>query len=115
MTLSAQDILNCQDSGIESVSVPEWGGDVHIRTMTGVERDNWEVYASSQFEKKGSVNIRAKLAVLTLCDTSGNRLFKDSDLDQLSGKNSKALDRVYSAALKLNKLTDDDIEDLEKN
>lgn len=113
--LTADAILNAEDTGIEKVSVPEWGGEVFIRTMTGAERDTWEMYATRQLDSKGNVNIRAKLAVLTICDKDGKRLFSDSHHDQLSKKNAKALDRVYSRALKLNKLTDEDIEALEKN
>ena len=115
MSLTAESILNCNDSGIKKISVPEWGGDVFIRTMSGTERDSWEMYAGHQLEKKGNVNIRAKLAVITLCDESGKRLFADQQLDKLSSKNGKALDRVYSESLKLNKLTDEEVEQLEKN
>lgn len=113
--LGADDILGCNDQGIEKVPVPEWSGEVFIRTLTGAERDSWELYASNQLDRKGNINIRAKLAVLSICDESGKRLFEDKHLDQLSKKNAKALDRVYSASLKLNKLTDEDIEALEKN
>ena len=113
--LSSDDILSCIDSTIEPIEIPEWGGSAFIRTMTGTERDTWEMYASKQMEKTNNVNIRAKLACLALCDESGKRLFGDGQIDALAKKSAKALNRVYEASLKLNKLSDDDIEQLEKN
>ena len=115
MSLSAKDILESSDQNIEPISLPEWGGDAFIRTMSGTERDSWEMYASKQMEKVNNVNIRAKLASITLCDKEGKRLFGDGQVDALSKKSAKALNRVYEAALKLNKLSDEDIEQLEKN
>lgn len=113
--LNANDILNSNDSTLEKISIPEWGGDAFIRTMSGGERDSWEMYAAKQLEKTNNVNLRARLASLTLCDEKGNRLFKDDQVQALSKKSAKALDRVYEAAIKLNKLSDEDIEALEKN
>jgi len=115
MFLSAQDILSCDDSMAQKINIPEWGGDVYIRTMSGSERDSWELHAEAQLDKTNSVNVRAKLASLTLCDEKGKRLFSDNQLAALGKKSGKALDRVYSASLKLNKVTDADIKELEKN
>jgi hypothetical protein len=114
MSLSQQ-ILDCDDSTIEPIDLPEWGVKAFIRTMTGTDRDSWELYASKQLEKVNGVNIRGKLACLSLCDENGKRLFGDGQAEALSKKSSKALNRVYEASLKLNKLSDEDIEALEKN
>jgi len=113
--LSAKDILNCSDETLEKITVPEWGGDVYIRTLTGSERDGWELYYQDQLSKTNNVNVRAKLAGLTLCDETGKRLFSDGQLAQLGAKSGKALDRVYSAAIALNKISEDEIKALEKN
>ena len=113
--LSTDDILNCNDSTIDPIDIPEWGGSAFIRTMTGTERDSWEMYASKQMEKVNGVNIRAKLACISLCDEAGKRMFGDGQIDALAKKSAKALNRVYEASLQLNKLSDDDIEQLEKN
>lgn len=113
--LSSQDILNCDDVSVEPISIPEWGGDAFIKVMTGTERDSWEMYASKQMEKTNGVNIRAKLVCLCLCDETGKRIFGDGQVDALSKKSARALNRVYEAATALNKLTDDDIAELEKN
>lgn len=113
--LSAEQILAANDTGIESVDVPEWGGSVCIRTMTGTERDSWELYYQSEVKKRDNANVRAKLCALTICDESGKRLFTDQQVADLAKKNAKALDRVFTAATRLNKITEDEIEELEKN
>ena len=42
MTLTKDQILEANDLQSESVTVPEWGGDVLVRTMTGADRDAFE-------------------------------------------------------------------------
>lgn len=40
--LTREAILSADDLPAETVDVPEWGGKVRIRTMTGSERDAFE-------------------------------------------------------------------------
>jgi hypothetical protein len=40
--LSRDDILNADDLTIETIAVPEWGGEVNVKTLTGAEKDKWE-------------------------------------------------------------------------
>ncbi len=120
MSLTKQQILSADDCKKERIDVPEWGGEVYIRVMTGAERDMFEagLYGSDNYNGSGKMNfknVRAKLATLTLCDESGNRLFTDADMVTLGTKSAAALDRVFSAAQKLNGFTDQDVEDLAKN
>jgi len=113
--ITKDQILKSDDLAKELVSVPEWGGDVYVRTLTGTERDLFE---SKIVGKNGGVNmenLRARLAVLTMVDESGKRLFEDSDIKELSRKSSKALSRVFNVAQELNKISDDDVEELAKN
>ena len=112
--LDAAGILAAQDIITDEITVPEWGGRVYIRTMTGSERDTWEVYAQGQMTAK-TVTIRARLAAICLCDVSGKRLFTDADTAKLAEKSGAALDRVYEAAVRLNGLSADEIEKIEKN
>ena len=115
MTLTAADILNCDDSSKEKINIPEWGGDVYIKVMSGSERDSWELYYGKEIEKTNSVNVRSKLAGLTLCDEQGKRLFSDGQIAALGKKSGSALERVYVESLRINKVTESDIEALEKN
>lgn len=113
--LTAAEILALNDADIQKINIPEWGGDFYIRTMTGTERDTWEVYASGQLEKDADINIRAMLAAITLCDEKGNRIFKANQAGELAKKSASALDRIYGKSSKLNKLSEQDLKDIEKN
>ena len=42
-------------------------------------------------------------------------MFTEKDVVKLGKKSSAALDRIFSAAQKLNRISDDDVEDLAKN
>ena len=42
MLLTKDAILQAQDSKLEKLEVPEWGGHVFIKSMSGTERDNFE-------------------------------------------------------------------------
>lgn len=117
--LSREAILEADDAVVEVVAVPEWGGHVRVKGMTGTERDSFE---SSLVQNKGKKsqytdtrNIRAKLASLTLVDGNGERMFSVKDVNRLGQKSAAALDRVFSMAQKLSKITDQDLEELAGN
>ncbi len=98
--LSKDAILAADDLPRETVNVPEWGGEVLVRTMSGTDRDAFE---ASLLEKDGRMeNVRARLVALTLCDAQGDRLFNDSEIAALGRKSARALDRVFSVAQRLN-------------
>lgn len=112
--LTRELILSVDDLPRELVKVPEWGGDVYVRTMTGAERDKWEIEVATS-KQKASESVRAMIAALTVCDENSNLLFTIQDVEALSKKSAAALDRVMDAAMRLNKLYGSDIEGLEKN
>lgn len=112
--LTRDQILAAADLRIESVDVPEWGGAVGVRVMTGAERDRFEQQMAAA--KGRSVdNVRAGLLALCLCDEAGQRLFEDADVRALGDKSASALSRVFDVALRLNKLSDGDVADLAGN
>lgn len=106
--LTRDQILMCDDLPRETVQVPEWGGEVQVRTMTGADRDTFE---ASLIGKEGRLeNVRARLVSLALCDESGVRLFNDSDVIALGQKSAKALDRVFTVAQRLNGIGADQVD-----
>lgn len=119
MALSKQQILEADDLPREEVEVPEWGGSIWIRTMTGVERDFFEQSVIGSHlngnNRQNLTNVRARLVVLTAVDENGIRLFEEKDADELGKKSSAVLDRLFAVAQRLNGLSRDDIEELEKN
>lgn len=111
--LSKDEILRASDSKTRTVAVPEWGGDVCVRVLTGAERDRFE--AAIQPDKNGKrtiQNFRAHFAALVLCDDAGKRLFNDGDVVKLAEKSAAALDRVIAAGFKLNGLSQAEVDDL---
>ena len=118
MSLTKEQILAANDRPTEAVEVPEWGGTVYVRVMSGAERD---AYEQSWLEKKGDNfevnrnNLHAKLCVQTIVDSEGNRIFDDSEADTLGSKSAAALDRIFEVASRLNRLSKKDEAELLKN
>jgi hypothetical protein len=115
-TLTKSDILSVADVTVREVPVPEWGGAVMVKTLSGAERDAWE--ASRGLGGDGPrdlVNVRASLCVRAIVDEDGNRLFADDEIAVLGEKSAAALDRVYAVAADLSKVSEDDIAELEGN
>ena len=115
MGLSRDEILSKKGGKITELTVPEWGGTVLLRVMTSRERDSFE---SATLDKSGTarmVNIRARLAALSICDTAGARLFNDAEIGLLGDLPAPAMDRIFDAAMRLNRITKDDVDELEKN
>jgi hypothetical protein len=116
--LTKEQILGASDIEIKKVDVPEWGGFVYVKGMTGKERD---IFESMVLEKKGSnpkvnlENIRTKLAVMSICDKDGTKIFNDKEINELGDKSGKALDRVFNIASKLSGLSKEDVDELAKN
>lgn len=113
--LSKKDILEIADIKKQLVPVPEWGGEVYVKGLTGAERDKFEselVTIRGKEQVVNMANARAKLAAMSICDENGKRLFGESDVQALSQKSGAALQRIFAVAQKLSGLSDDDVEEL---
>jgi len=113
--LSKDAILAASDIPYEDVEVPEWGGTVRVRGLTGAERDAHEV-KMAEARRKGVAlevvlhNFRARLVVKCLIDEQGNRLFSDDDAKVLGEKSAPVIDRLFDVARRLSGMTDDAVE-----
>lgn len=116
MALSRDQILGAQDQDFEEVPVPEWGGSVRVRGLSGVERDKYE--DSLRTMHKGNVvpklaNARARLVAWSAVDDEGKRIFHgDNDVLLLGAKSASALDRVFAVASRLSGISKEDVEEL---
>jgi hypothetical protein len=120
--LTAAAILAADDLPRELVDVPEWGGAVYVRGLTGTERDQWEdsiakvtVINDQRRVNMTMINARARLAAMTMIGEDGARLFTDQDVQKLAQKSAAALNRVFTVAQRLSGLTAEDVAELEKN
>ena len=109
-------ILAAPDLHRELVEVPEWNVSVYVRVMTARERDAFESQQLALGKQDRSTdNIRARLVVLTTVDETGARVFGDADADALGNKAVSALDRLASVAMRINRFTNNDLEELKGN
>jgi len=122
MILSREDILNVIDLKTELVPVPEWGGDVYVRGLTAGERDKWEASLYSTQKRGNSCeviahrdNIRAKFVAASVVDEKGKLIFTTGDIDALTKKSAAPMDRLFAVAQKLSGMSNEDVEELEKN
>lgn len=115
--LTRDEILQAQDLETEDVEVPEWGGTVRVRELTGHERDQFEARVldedTPRLEKLK--NLRAWVLHFALVNGDGSRLFSKDDVDALAGKSAAILDRLFQVAQRLSKLTPEDVEALAGN
>jgi hypothetical protein len=113
MILSKAAIIAADDKKMVDHDVPEWGGSVKLRVMTGTERDRFE--AEFVNGNKSVDMVRAKLVAKCLCDEKGERLFTETEIPQLGEKSAAVLDRLFSECMKLNRFSKEDVDELAKN
>lgn len=126
MALSKSQVLSPTPPNMQRVDVPEWGDEstpieqryVFVRVLSGEELD-W--YEASLYVQNGTkfvadrTNGRAKLCALCMCDDQGNDLFETNEIPALGKVSNLALDRVFRAAKKLNRLGVEGVEAEVKN
>lgn len=123
--LTREDILNARPPAPVRVNVPELGGHVFVRVLTGAQRDAWEIAFSEAREKqlgekkKGEarppVNLRAHLLAAAVCDEAGKAIFDADDLEDLGKTRADVVQRLYDKATKLNAVSVEDVDELEGN
>jgi len=96
------------------VTVPEWGTGLSVRSMTAAERDSFDA-SSRDGDTANLANFRARLVVRCLIDPDGKRVFTDADAEAVGKLPAGPVCAVFGAAAKLNGLTKDEVEEIEKN
>jgi hypothetical protein len=115
--LSRDDILAVEDLSRQKVKVPEWGGEVYVRELTALEGAKYDAWMYGNKDDKVALasGFNSVIVMLSACDESGARLFTDDDLESIQGKNPSAINRIAEAALRLNKMREEDFEAEVKN
>lgn len=115
--LSRDEIFSAEDIRYEIVEVPEWGGAIKLRSLSGAERDDFEAKSMVGHGNKQRINtrrIRARLIAMCAIDENNHQLFEPADVMKLSEKSAAALERLFEAAQRLSGMTDDDLRELEQ-
>ncbi len=116
--LNISDILNKNDVVSKTIEIPEWGGSVEIRSMTGEARDAYEESVfkrldNGEYERDLS-NARAKLIAACVYGPDGLRMFKsDAQIKALGSKSAVVLDRLFTECQNINAISQQDMDELE--
>ena len=130
--ITRESLLEQQDTlSMEKVELQDSKGNVRghvfVREMTAKEKNTWEMSLTKRLPKIGNkqqeteMNLedyRTKLAICTLCDEHGVRLFemKPNIIASLGEKLSASnMERIADTASKLNKITKEDQDETLKN
>lgn len=118
MLLNKEQIKSVSDLETLDVEVPEWGGTVRLKSLTGAERDRFEASVVQGQGKNTTVNmqnLRAKLVAQSAIGEDGKALFTEEDVKWLGEKSAKALNRLFNAAQQLSGLSESDVKELAGN
>lgn len=115
--LNKDQVLGKDDLTTKDIEVPEWGGEVRIRMLTGAERDEFET-SMVKVDKSGKqetnlVNLRARLVAKCAVNEDGTKMFQTrNDVAALGMKSAAAIARIYEACQELNGMTQADVDEL---
>lgn len=99
--LSAAEIFAAQDLSEDYVTVPEWGGDVRLKQMTAFETMAMTKDMDAPENKGLGMYV---ILVHTARNEDDSHLFTVDDIEKLKLKNFNVLNRLQTAALKLNRM-----------
>jgi hypothetical protein len=111
MSLSRHQILAVPAAPPVAFHVPEWSGDVYIKVIDGRQRERFERIHGSP----DRLDIRATLLCFALCDEKGIPIFQDQDIATINALPAPILLRLYDRALEVNRVTQEQVEELAGN
>lgn len=110
--LSAKDIQEVKDLKVELLDLPEWGGAVHVRELTGRTLFEFQMLLPAEGEQVNP-DALGKVAAMVLSDEDGKALFPMSSAPILGEKKFSALLKILEKALEVQGLTDDEENEIE--
>lgn len=116
--LSKKDILAADDIRHEDVPVPEWGGEVRVRGLTGAQRSAIEGTMMAIKGQEVSVRadmlarLRQRLLSEAIVGEDGKPLLTEKEV---AGKSGAVLDRLFAIASRLSGMNDEAVETLAGN
>ena len=109
--LNRDTILAYKDYATKDIDIPEWGGQIRIRSLSLKER-------AELFDRQSDTNLvrvqsEALIVIAAVIDENGNQVFKAEDIDVIIGKSPAVIERLSTEILTLSGLAP--AGDLEKN
>lgn len=100
----------------EMLTVPELGGEIYVRGMSGKERDKFEeglrIRKGKRTGQSDLRNFRATLAVKVIVDAAGERLLHDGDADLFGRLPAGVLDRIIAKCTELSGKAEEEIDEM---
>ena len=109
--LSREEILNAKDIEQEEVFVEPWGGSVLVQALSGARRAD---IMDACMDDKGKMNTKRLYPALMVAGCVEPE-FSKADSEALLDKNSGALETVCKVIMRLSGISQDDVEEAEKN
>ena len=113
--LDRKSILTIDDIKTEDVDVPEWGGMVRLRMLTGLERDGFGKTLIGKDGKADMTGYRVKLLAFSIVGEDGKPLFTPDDIEALGAKSAAVIEKLFNAAERLSLMGAGDVEAAAKN
>ena len=116
MNPAIEEILSLDDIKKEIVSVPEWGKDITVVSMSAEERSDIEKrWGSKKNAEQHPAEFKHDVLSLSVKKDNGEPWGTADQFKQLMKKNGKAIDRLFDAALKVSGYTKEAVEEIAKN
>lgn len=115
--LTRGEALDVDDTELLTVEVPEWGGCIYLKGLTGSEAVEY-AQNTEQAAKKQEIWKEEMLWLLskTILDENKEPLFPgEQGIKDLSKKNGVVLGKLYNIAIRISVLGDAELAELEKN
>lgn len=116
--LTRNQIIALDDLKPFDVEVPEWGGTIRLRGLSGTERQFVEDWYANHPEANGSrksFELATHVIIKVAMDESGARLFQDDDFKTLMTKSGGVADALFSKILKASAMSTKEREEQEGN
>lgn len=89
---------------VSTAHIPEWGGDVCVRSLSVSERLDLEDAIARLRDDSGGIGHTACIVMACACDNYGHQLFTAKDMAAVAQKSTTALRRVANEAIMINGL-----------
>lgn len=112
MLLNKQQIKAVDDLPSIEVEMPEWGGNIKIKTMSAKHRIEFEKLNK---DAKTELETMINLIMFSCVNEDNTLLFDRNDFEFLSNKSAKSLMKLFEEAVNMSTLSEKKLEEKAKN
>ena len=111
--LNAESILAAEDFMFAEVDVPEWGGKVRVRSLSGSQR----TMIKKAVENKDTDDLEELITVMSVVDDDGKRILQRKQIPQLKEKSTAPISRIAQKVMEISGISNPEmaIEEAKKN